>query len=109
MAFDEALADRFRAVVARKKGVSEKKMFGGLGFLLNGNMLVGVWENSMIARIGPDQAEDALLEAHVRPMDITGTPMKGWVMIPADGVGDVSSVKAWVGKAITFVATLPKK
>ncbi len=77
MAFDEALADRIRRGLARKKGVEEKKMFGSICFLLNGNMLVGVWKNFLIARLGPDQAEEALLEPHVKEMDITGKPMKG--------------------------------
>jgi TfoX N-terminal domain len=74
MAFNEALAERIRHVLARKKGIEEKKMFGGLCFLLNGNMLVGVWKESLIVRLGPEQGEAALLEPHVRRMDITGKP-----------------------------------
>jgi hypothetical protein len=73
MAFDENLATRIRTALARKKAVVEKKMFGGVGFLLNGNMLVGVWKNSMIVRLGPEQAEEALLEQHVGEFDITGS------------------------------------
>jgi hypothetical protein len=81
MAFDVALAARIRTALARKKGIEEKKMFGGLGFLLNGNMLVGVWKNSMIVRLGPNEGEAALLEPHVGEFDITGRPMQGWVML----------------------------
>src|SRR5262245_66629773 len=88
MPFDEDLAARIRTTVGRKKGVEEKKMFGGLGFLLNGNMLVGVWKNSMIVRLGPEESEAALLEPHVKEFDITGRPMKGWIMVAADGVAD---------------------
>src|SRR5216117_1025075 len=88
MAFDENLAARIRAALGRKKGVEEKKMFGGLGFLRHGNMLVGVWRNSMIVRLGPDEGEAALLEPHVGEFDITGRPMKGWVMVAAEGVAD---------------------
>jgi TfoX/Sxy family transcriptional regulator of competence genes len=66
MAFSEALAERIRQGLARKKGIEEKKMFGGIGFLLNGNMLVGVWKDSLIVRLDPEGYDDALLELHVR-------------------------------------------
>ena len=88
MAFSESLATRIREALASKKGVEEKKMFGGVGFLLNGNMLVGVWKEFLIARLGPDQGDDALLEPHVKKMDITGKPMKGWIMVEPEGVED---------------------
>ena len=77
MAFDESLAARIRDALARKKSVEEKKMFGCVCFLLNGNVLVGVWKDSLIARLGPDEGEEALLEPHVKEFDITGRPMKG--------------------------------
>ncbi|HZZ77887.1 MAG TPA: TfoX/Sxy family protein [Gemmataceae bacterium] len=109
MAFDENLAARIRIGLGRKKGIEEKKMFGGLGFLLNGNMLVGVWKNSMIARIGEVQADEAMLEPHVKPMDITGKPMKGWIMVEANGVEDEIAVKEWVQRAVKFVGKLPAK
>jgi hypothetical protein len=66
---------------ARRKNVEEKKMFGGVGFLLNGNKLVGVWKDSLIVRLSPDNHDDALLETQVREFDITGNPMKGWVLV----------------------------
>lgn len=109
MAFDENLASRIRTALARNKGVEEKKMFGGLGFLLNGNMLVGVWKNSMIVRLGPDEREAALLEPHVGEFDITGRAMKGWVMVAAEGVADESAVKEWVKRAVKFVGKMPAK
>jgi TfoX/Sxy family transcriptional regulator of competence genes len=109
MAFDEALADRLRVLLKRKKGIEEKKMFGGIGFLLNGNMIVGVWKQSLIARIDPESTEDALLEPHVRPMDITGKPMKGWLMIEPAGIETDDAVKDWVQRAQKFVGKLPKK
>ena len=71
MAFDEVLAARIRKALARKKGVEEKKMFGGIVFMLNGNMPVGVWKDSLIVRLGDEEAEAALLEPHVKPFDIT--------------------------------------
>jgi TfoX/Sxy family transcriptional regulator of competence genes len=109
MAFDEYLAARIRDVLARKKGVEEKKMFGGAGFLLNGNMLVGVWNDSFIVRLGPDNYDDALLERHVREFDVTGRPMKGWVLVEPGGVEDDDQLKDWIERALKFVKTLPAK
>ena len=109
MAFDDNLAERIRKGLGRKKNIEEKKMFGGLGFLLNGKMLVGVWKNSMIVRVGPDNYEVVLLEAHVKEFDITGRPMKGWVMVEPEGVKDGEQVKAWILRAMRFVGKLPAK
>ena len=109
MPFNESLAARIRDALARKKGIEEKKMFGGVCFFLNGNMLVGVWREFFIARLGSDQGEDALLEPHVKKMDITGKPMKGWVMIEPEGVEDDEQLKNWIQRATKFVRTLPKK
>ena len=109
MAFDEALAERIRRGLARKRGVEEKKMFGGVGFLLNGNMLVGVWKNSLIVRLGPEEGDEALLEPHVKEFDITGRAMKGWVVVAPEGVEDAGQVKAWIQRAVKFVGKLPAK
>jgi hypothetical protein len=109
MAFDESLAARIRHALARKKGVVEKKMFGGVCFLLNGNMLVGVWREFLIARLGPDQGDEALLEPHVRKMDITGKPMKGWIMVEPEGVEDDDQLKNRIQQAVNFVGKLPGK
>jgi TfoX/Sxy family transcriptional regulator of competence genes len=109
MAFNEVLAERIRQRLARRKSVEEKKMFGGIGFLLHGNMLVGVWKDSLIARLGPDNYDDALLEPHVREFDITGRPMKGWVLIDSEGIQDDEQLKEWIERAMWFVRTLPAK
>jgi TfoX/Sxy family transcriptional regulator of competence genes len=101
MAFDEKLATRIRVGLARKKGVEEKKMFGAVGLLLNGNMLVGVWKDSLIVRLGPDNYDDALLEPHVREFDITGKPMKGWIMVEPEGVEDDDQLKDWIERALS--------
>src|SRR5882762_6468145 len=103
MAFDEALAARIRKALARKKNIDEKKMFGGIGFLLNGNMLVGVWKDSLIVRLGDEQGEEALLEPHVRPFDITGKPMKNWVLVTPEGIEDDDQLKGWIQRAVKFV------
>ena len=109
MAFSESLAARIRDALTRKKDIEEKKMFGGIGFLLNGNMLVGVWKDSLIVRLGPDSYEDALLELHVKEFDITGRPMKGWVLVEPEGVEGDDQLKEWIEKATKFVRTLPGK
>ena len=109
MAFNESLAARIRDALARKKNIEEKKMFGGVGFLLNGNMLVGVWKDSLIVRIGPDEGDDALLEPHVKAFDITGRPMKGWVLVGPEGLEDNDQLNEWIQRAVKFVGKLPKK
>lgn len=109
MAFDETLAERVREVLGRRTDITEKRMFGGVCFLLNGNMLVGVWKNSLIARLGPDRGGAALLEPHVREMDVTGRPMKGWVMVDGEGIEEDEQLGEWVRDAIEFVETLPEK
>ena len=109
MAFNEALAERVRQQLARRKNVVEKEMFGGVGFLLNGNMLVGVWKDSLIVRLGPDEGDEALREPHVKEFDITGRPMKGWVLVKPEGIQDDDQLKGWIERATKFVKTLPKK
>jgi TfoX/Sxy family transcriptional regulator of competence genes len=109
MAFDENLAERIRLALARRKNIEEKKMFGGISFLLNRNMLVGVWKDALIVRLGPDDGDEALREPHVKPFDITGKAMKGWVMVAAEGVADEDAVKEWVQRAVKFVGRLPAK
>ena len=84
-------------------------MFGGVGFLLNGNLLVGVWKDSLCARLGPEQAEKARHEPHAREFDITGRPMKGWVVVEPEGIDDDGQLQAWIERAMRFVETLPRK
>ena len=109
MAFSEALAERIRQQLARRKNVEEKKMFGGVGFLLNGNLLVGVWKDSLIARLGPDEGEEALLEPHVKEFDITGRAMKGWVLVEPGGIESDDQLAGWIERATQFVRALPAK
>jgi TfoX/Sxy family transcriptional regulator of competence genes len=109
MAFDESLAERIRQRLARRKNVGEKKMFGGVCFLLNGNMLIGVWKDSLCVRLGPEQAAELLLEPHVKEFDITGRAMKGWVLVEPEGVENDDLVKGWIERATKFVGKLPAK
>ncbi len=109
MAFDESLAERIRKTLAHRKGIEEKKMFGGLGFLLNGNMLVGVWKQSLIVRLKPEETEDALKQPHVREFDIAGRAMKGWVLVEPEGIEDDDHLKGWIQRAVKFVGKLSAK
>jgi len=109
MPFDETLACRIRDALARKKNIEEKRMFGCTCFFINGNALVGVWKDRLIARLGPDEAEAALLEPHVRAFDITGRPMRNWMAVESAGVEDDDQLRDWIARAIKFVTTLPKK
>jgi hypothetical protein len=109
MAFDESLAARLRDALARRKNVEEKKMFGGVCFLLNGNLLVGVWKESLVVRLGQDQAGEALREPHVKEFDITGRPMRNWVLVEPEGITGDEQLKGWIGRALKFVESLPAK
>jgi hypothetical protein len=109
MVYSKSLAARVRESLASRRGIGEKKMFGGVGFLLFGNMLVGVWQNSLIARLGPDEGRRALAEPHVSAFDVTGRPMKGWVMVDPEGIDTDDELRAWLDRAAAFVATLPRK
>lgn len=109
LAFSKSLAQRIRDALARRPGIVEKKMFGGVAFLLNGNLLVGVWKNSLIVRLGSVQGEKALRQLHVREFDITGRAMKGWVMVEPEGIDEDGQLDAWIALAEEFVLTLPAK
>jgi hypothetical protein len=109
MAFSAALAERIRQRLARRRNVEEKKMFGGVGFLLNGNLLVGVWKDSLVARLGPEGGDEALLEPHVKEFDITGRAMKGWVLVEPEGIEGDDQLSGWIQRAVKFVGALPAK
>lgn len=109
MAFDESLAARIRDALARRRNIEEKRMFGCLCFMLNGNALAGVWKNSLIVRLGPNEGELALLEPHVRAFDITGKPMRNWVVVGPEGIEDDVQLNDWIERAMKFVKTLPRK
>jgi TfoX/Sxy family transcriptional regulator of competence genes len=109
MAFSATLAGRIRQRLARRRNVEEKKMFGGVGFLMNGNMLVGVWKDSLIVRLGQDEGDEALKEPHVKEFDITGRPMRNWVLVEPEGVEHDNQLSGWIQRAVKFVRTLPAK
>jgi hypothetical protein len=107
MAFDDTLADRIRECLNRRKRTEERALFGCACFMLDGNVLVGVWKDSLIARVGPVGYEEALLEPHVRAFDITGRPMKGWVQVEPEGVEGDEQLNGWIERAWAFVSELP--
>ncbi len=109
MPYNEALAERIRRALAGTKGLTEKKMFGGIGFLLHGNMCVGVSQTSLIVRLGPEQADAVRGQPNVVEFDITGRPMKGWVMIEAEGIDTDEQLRGWIERAVEFAETLPRK
>jgi hypothetical protein len=109
MPYDATIADRVRPLMARRPGFAEKKMFGGVGFLLHGNMCVGVWKDFLIARVGAAAYETALARRGAHEFDITGRPMTGWVMVDPSGARDDLELAAWVDEAVAFVHSLPRK
>jgi TfoX/Sxy family transcriptional regulator of competence genes len=106
MPYDPKLADRVRRAVARKRSITEKKMFGGIAFLLDGRMFCGVASDDLMVRVGPERHDEALRKPHVRPMDFTGRPMKGYVFVGPEGCGTQRQVAGWVDKSTSFVSTL---
>ena len=109
MAYDEKLADRVREILKRRRGVREKKMFGGLAFLVNGHMACGVVGDDLMVRVGPDAYEGALKKAGARVMDFTGRPMKGMVYVGKRGYGRTPSLKTWVEQGLSYARSLPPK
>jgi len=109
MAYDSGLAQRIREALEDTPHVSEKAMFGGLAFLVDGKMFVGVQDSVLMARVGPERHSDALAVAHVREMDFTGRPMKGYVYIDPPGLKEDKDLKAWVLWCAGYAAALPAK
>lgn len=109
MPYDHGLAHRVRTVLTDRIDPDEKEMFGGLGFMVSGNMCCGVIEDSLIARVGPDAYDDALDEPHARQFDYTGREMRGWVFVDHPGVANDGDLAAWIDRCLAFVETLPAK
>ena len=109
MAYDEMLAERITAILASHSGLTERKMFGGIAFMLNGHMCCGVTMSDLMVRVGPDAYEDSLAQPHARPMDLTGRPMTGMIYVGAAGYEDDAGLRAWVDRGVTFAASLPPK
>lgn len=109
MAYSETLAQRIRGVLPTTLDFTEKKMFGGIAFMLNGNMCCGIVKDSLMARVGAENHESALAMAHARPMDFTGKPMKGMIYVDPAGIETDKDLSQWVERCVAFVQTLPMK
>ena len=109
MAYDEGLAQRVREVIAELPGYVEKKMFGGVGYMLQGNMACGVNKDDLIIRVGPDHYKEALEQPHTREFDLTGRPMKGWVVVIPEGCASDSDLQEWIAKGVSYALSLPAK
>jgi TfoX/Sxy family transcriptional regulator of competence genes len=109
VAYNEALAGRVRARLGRRKGVAERRMFGGLAFLLNGHMACGVQGDRLVLRLGPQGAAAALQRRHTRPMDFTGKALASMVYVEADGYRRDADLRSWLDKAVRFARGLPPK
>ncbi|HEU5103376.1 MAG TPA: TfoX/Sxy family protein [Roseiflexaceae bacterium] len=109
MAYDERLAARIRAILADQPALVEKKMFGGLAFMLQGHMCCGVVREELTARVGPAQYADALGMPYARELDFTGRPMTGMVIVAPEGLAEDEDLAAWVQRGVQFVETLPPK
>ena len=108
MAYDLKLAERIRSELNGMPFV-EKKMFGGVGLLLNGNLACGVHKDDLIVRVDPEKHTALLKKPHAKPFDLTGKPMKGWLLVEADGVKTDKQLSAWVKEGVEFALTLPPK
>ena len=109
MAYDKGLAERIRELLAKQPVSAERKMFGGIGFLLHGNMACGIINDALIVRVGLPDYEASLAMSHTRVFDITGRTMKGWIMVNSDGYEDDEDLSRWVRRGTVFAATLPPK
>jgi TfoX/Sxy family transcriptional regulator of competence genes len=109
MAHDALLADRIRVILGRRRGVTEKKMFGGVCFLVNGNMACGVAVDDLMLRLGDESAAAALEEPHTRPMDFTGKPLKRMVYVAPAGIRGDDELRSWVDRGVAFARTPPPK
>lgn len=109
MAFNEQLADRIRQQLGQRPDMIEKKMFGGLAFLVNGNMACGVHGSEMIVRLDPEQTGPALSRPHTRVFDLTGRPMKGWILVKPEGLATKAALSKWVQAGVKYASSLPAK
>ena len=108
MAYDLKLAERIRLQLDSIPFV-EKKMFGGVGFLLQGNMACGVNKDNLIVRVEPEKHSALLKKPHTKPFDLTGKPMKGWLLVEPDGAKTDKQLRAWIKEGVEFASTLPPK
>jgi TfoX/Sxy family transcriptional regulator of competence genes len=109
MVYDEGVAQRVRELINENPGYREKKMFGGIGFLIHGNMACGVIRDDLIVRVGAENYTDSLLQPHVELFDMTGRAMTGWVIVKEPGYRRDQDIEAWISQGVAYALTLPPK
>lgn len=109
MIVDEGLAQRIRSVLGKRPELVEKKMFGGVGFMLNGNMVCGIHKEYLIVRFGSERYSEAITLPHTKAFDMTGKPMTGWIMVAPEGYADTRDLTDWIQQGVDYVSTLPPK
>lgn len=109
MAYDKDFAYKLRAMLGDLPGLTEKKMFGGVGYLINGNMALGVLGSDLIVRFGPERQSEISAKPHTHPFDMTGRAMKGWIMVSPAGLELEQDLKNWMELGIQYASTLPAK
>ncbi|GMQ83126.1 MAG: TfoX/Sxy family protein [Rhodothermia bacterium] len=109
MAYDEGLAQRLREVFSDRSDIEEKKMFGGIAFVLAGHMCLGINDTMLMARVGPDRYEEAMTRPHAREMDFTGRSMKGFIYVAPEGIAEDEDLKFWTDLCEKFVQSMPPK
>ena len=109
MPYDDGVAQRVREALIDQSGVVEKRMFGGLAFMVRGHMCCGIVGAKLMVRVGPEAYEDALAQPHANEMDFTGKPMKGFIYVTAEGIEDDDDLQSWVDRGLRFVTSLPSK
>ena len=109
MAYDTILASRVRDILGDNPEIGEREMFGGIAFLLSGNMAVGVSKDELMVRIDRDEYDEALAMPGVRAFDMTGRPMRGWILVGPEATAEPADLKVWVETGLDFAATLPPK
>ena len=109
MPYDNALAKRIRQALGSQPFLTEKLMFGGMAFMVRGNVACGVIEDEMMVRVGPEEHDRAIIEPHVRPFDKSGRPSRGWVMVSPPGLASETQLADWVQRGVRFAMSLPAK
>ncbi len=109
MSYDEGLAERIREALAEQTNVSEKRMFGGLAFMVGGKMCVGIVKDELMVRVGPETYDQRVRERHARKMDFTGRPMKGFIYVAPEGFESDTDLRRWVGYGLAYAGSLRRK
>lgn len=109
MSFDEGLAQRVRDILAEECIAKERRMFGGLAFMVNGHMCCGIVGGNLVVRVGATEHKQALAKPHARPMDFTGRPMRGFVYVEPPGYRSEASLRVWIRSGLEFALSLPPK